>query len=112
MIFPSWQRIVEQYRKRMNRLFSQNLWDLVKNPDLVNSPKFRKAANEIARMMVAEVAAENEKSWRAAAMKSTRARKIYELLRAEIESQNLGPKLSNRERKRGTHLQRAGRRGA
>lgn len=94
MIFPSWHRLVEQYRKRMNRLLSPQLFDLINHPELVQSAKFQKAAYDVARMMAAEVAAVNEKSWRAAAMKSSRARKIFEALREEIESQHFGHHLS------------------
>lgn len=89
----SWGRLARLYKQRMYRLFSGQLWELIRNPNAVNDPVFQRAAYAVARAMVQEAAHANAKSWREAAMKSTRAREIYRALQAEIERHNLEPQL-------------------
>lgn len=93
MTFPTFGRLAHLYNHRMARLFSGRLWELIENPDLIKDPVFQQAAQRIAGKMVEEVAHANATSWRAAAMKSTRARKIYNALRAEIEVGGFAPEL-------------------
>lgn len=56
----------------------------------MESPRFRRGAERIAAEIGAEVDASNARSWRAAAMKTTRAREIYRLLQAELGNTRTG----------------------
>ena len=88
--FPTFGKLAHYYAQRMASLYQGHLWDFVQHPELVKDPVFRQAARQLAGRMVAEVSQQNAKTWRAAAMKSTRAREIYRALQAEIDSGNLG----------------------
>jgi SPP1 gp7 family putative phage head morphogenesis protein len=90
MNFPTFGKLAHYYAQHMASLYHGHLWDFVQHPELVKDPVFRQAARQLAGRMVGEVAKQNAKTWRAAAMKSTRAREIYRALQAEIESGNLG----------------------
>jgi hypothetical protein len=97
MTNPAWARLV--------RMYEQGIWALLNRPGamadpghlpqlVMSSTEFQEAAWKLAQNMVREVARVNATSWRAAAIKSTRARQIYAALRAEIERNGLGPELS------------------
>jgi len=92
MIFPAWTRLVNLYSARITRLLLQNIgeepWER-----LVRTTQFQKAAREVAEAMVTNLADVNARSWREAAMKSGKGRKIYEALQQEIQSANLRPAL-------------------
>ena len=93
MTVPTFGRLAQQYATLMARLYQGHLWDFVQHPELVKDPVFQRAARQLAGRMVAEAAHANEKSWRAAAMKSTRAREIYAALQAEIDAGHLRAEL-------------------
>lgn len=95
MTLPSFERLAHLYHSRMYKLFAGRLFEMIENPALAADPEFQRAARQLARGMVQEVAKANARSWREAAMKSTRARHIYQALRAEIERGGLGPELEH-----------------
>lgn len=92
MQFSAWTRLVNLYSDRIVRLLLQNIgeepWER-----LARSTQFKRAAREVAEAMVTNLADVNARSWREAAMKSGKGRKIYEALQAEIETANLRPAL-------------------
>jgi SPP1 gp7 family putative phage head morphogenesis protein len=90
MTTPSFERLVWQYEKRIKALLLRYP-DLFLDPSLAWGTMFHDAAYNIARRMVEEAAHENMKSWRAAAMKSTRAAKLYRMLQEEIKRTGIGP---------------------
>jgi SPP1 gp7 family putative phage head morphogenesis protein len=90
MIFPAWSRLCAMYAGRITRLLSgEEPWER-----LVRSEEFRERADEVAEAMVRQVMVENARSWRDAAFKSGRGRKIYEALQRELRTKNLQPYLS------------------
>ena len=91
MTNPSWSRLVELYQRGMLRLVTGNI---LEHPDLTETPEFREAAWHLVDNMVREVAQVNATSWRAAAMKSSHARQIFQALQAEIARNGLGPELA------------------
>ena len=92
MTFPMFERLARLYHERMAHLFQGSL-DLAGHPELIDTPEFRAAAWRIARGMAKEVAHANATSWRAAAIKSTRAREIYLALEREIQRTGLQSEL-------------------
>ena len=86
---PTFGRLSELYAKRMERLFSGQLWSMVQKPGITADIRFYKAALSLAREMARSVASSNAKSWREAAMKSYRGRQIYEALQAELKREGL-----------------------
>lgn len=66
---------------------------MLAHPELTDTPEFRGSAWRIAQEMVQEVRKANVRSWREAAMKSGRARKIFESLQAEIQRTGIAPEL-------------------
>src|ERR1035438_2812112 len=92
MQFPAWTRLVNLYSSRITRLLLSNIaeepWER-----LVRTTQFQKAAREVAEAMVTNLADVNARSWREAAMKSGKGRKIYESLQREIQTANLRPAL-------------------
>jgi SPP1 gp7 family putative phage head morphogenesis protein len=80
------------YSDRITRLLLSNIgeepWER-----LVRTMQFQKAAREVAEAMVTNLADVNARSWREAAMKSGKGRKIYEALQREIQTANLRPAL-------------------
>jgi len=90
MTFPSFERIARLYQTRMSRLFQDPAMQaLLLNPGMLESQDLRNRIWELARGMASEVAKTNATSWRAAAMKTTRAREIYAALRREIGTTGL-----------------------
>ena len=92
VIFPAWTLLVNLYSARITRLLLRNIgeepWER-----LARSMQFQKAAREVAEAMVTNLADVNARSWREAAMKSGKGRKIYEALQREIATANLRPAL-------------------
>jgi hypothetical protein len=91
MTNPAWARLVRLYQTGMLRLVTG---ETLAHPELAETPDFRDAAWRLALDMVREVARVNATSWRAAAVKSTRARQIYAALHAEIERNGFESELS------------------
>ncbi len=80
MILTSWRRLVSLYETRIGALLSGKVtWE-----ELAESAVFRRAALRAAQDMVSGVARVNERTWRAAAMKSMRSRDIFEALEEEV----------------------------
>lgn len=89
MLFPDWNRLVRLYEAEILSLMGP-----VSTPEklmlVASSPKFQEAAWRVAQHMATGVVKANARSWRTAAMKSTRAREIYKALRSEIEHGPVG----------------------
>jgi SPP1 gp7 family putative phage head morphogenesis protein len=75
-------------------LFHGSLFDFIAHPEWMQTSQVQAAVWGVAESMAAEVAKVNASSWRAAAYKSSNARKIYEALQEEIEHYGLRPILN------------------
>ena len=105
MNLPNFQSLVAAYNKALRKLFAGKTgaeigaeWlkpsgSLFWNAEPENDPKFQAMAYRLATRMAKLVATENLKSWRQAAMRSTRAREIYLSLQQEIRRTGLQPEL-------------------
>jgi SPP1 gp7 family putative phage head morphogenesis protein len=80
--FNSWGRLVDLYQRR--------ILHLVRLSSANRSAEWDMAVRKVAEDMAREVAKTNARSWREAAMKSTRARQIFAALQAEIHRNGIG----------------------
>lgn len=86
----NWQRksrIEVNYNNALQRFFS-GIYNYILDGNLeklVKSTAFKALANAIASKMVVGVAIENEKTWREAARKGMKGRKIFEALQSEMK---------------------------
>lgn len=87
-------RLVDLYRGRLLTLFKGKLPMLIENPGYVSNKQFQEGIEQVAMEMAKEVAGVNAATWRAAAFKSTNARKINEALQQEIHRYGLQPVLN------------------
>jgi SPP1 gp7 family putative phage head morphogenesis protein len=86
-------RLVNLYRARLISLYRGRLPFLIENPEFVSNADFQAGVWRVAREMSREIAVANASSWRAAAMKSSNAKRIYEALNNEIRMYGLQPTL-------------------
>ena len=93
MILPNFNSLVDAYMKALKRLFAGRTAGIILDPDIGADPQFQAMAYKLAYRMAQMAAAQNMKSWRTAAMKSMRAREIYEALQEEIKRTGLRPEL-------------------
>jgi len=104
MTSPNFQSLVAAYQKALRNLFAGRSnaavvkeWSqgggLFWNPETERDPQFDAMAYRLAARMAQQVAALNMRSWREAAMKSTRAREVYKGLQEEIRRTGLQPEL-------------------
>lgn len=95
MTITAFGRLAHLYHQRMLRLFSTgNLFEMIEDPAIAQSEEFRAEAWKVAQGMARQMAHENAKSWRTAAMKSTRARQIYQALQAELRHGELDTEIN------------------
>ena len=91
---PGFGSLVSAYEKALRKLFAgRTMAKMIEDPDIGADPQFQRIAWQIAYRMAKMAAAQNMKSWREAAMKSTRAREIYRSLQEEITRTGLRPEL-------------------
>jgi SPP1 gp7 family putative phage head morphogenesis protein len=83
MIFREWGRIVRMYERAMEELIGAA--PTAEQLERLNTdPQLGQRATEIALRVIRAVAQANGQSWRRAANKSRRARRIYDLLQSEL----------------------------
>jgi SPP1 gp7 family putative phage head morphogenesis protein len=86
-------RLANLYRSRIQSLFFEKLPELIEHPEYVFQPHFQKKIWSVADEIARESAAANASTWRAAAMKSTNAKKIYSALQEEVAQFGMEPML-------------------
>lgn len=83
-------RLVQMYQRSMLGLFRGSLLEMFAHPELMDTPDFQAATWHVAVEMARQSAKANAVSWRQAAVKSTKAREIYQALRKEVEGTHIG----------------------
>jgi SPP1 gp7 family putative phage head morphogenesis protein len=81
----AWQNLVNLYARRMLRLMTRWRAD--------RGPEWQDAVRRVAESMVKEVAGVTARDWRAAAMKATKSREIYQALQSEIQATGISNQL-------------------
>ena len=97
--FQTPRSIERRYRRAIGRLLSAAQGAIAKAATaeeaiaiirrFARAPTFRSAAYDIVRSMMTQLAAQNQRSWRAAAYKGSRGRAIYNALKRELSNTQL-----------------------